>query len=421
MVAEVWMHGMQVGAVAWRKMREVATFEFDPDFLGTGLDIAPLTMPLADARRGKRLFSFPYLPRATFRGLPGLLADQLPDDFGNQVINAWLMRQGRDPAGFGPVERLCYIGSRGMGALEFRPVMDKALSRSARVDLEELIDLSREVMQARDLFATSLASEDAEAMQDILRVGTSAGGAHAKAILAIHPETGAVRSGQIDVPEGFEHWLLKFDGVEGEPGMAGRIEYAYHLMARACGIQMMECRLLEEQGRAHFMTRRFDRPGQGRKVHVQTLCAMGHLDYYQPSAYEQAFLVLRKLRLSAQDAEELYRRMVFNVWARNLDDHTKNFSFVMNHAGEWGLSPAYDLTYVYGPHARRHKLSVNGRRRDIRREDLLALGKEMNVKGRKRIMDEVEEALRCWERFGEEAGLVSKAVSEIGGQLIRKL
>ena len=415
---------MKVGAIAWSKMRDASTFEFDPDFLKAGLDLSPIAIPLADIRRGKRLFSFPHLPKATFRGLPGLLADQLPDDFGNQIINSWLLRQGRDPASFNPVERLCYIGMRGMGALEFLPVMDRTFAGSSRVELARLVELSRDILESRDAFSTSLKDEDADAIQDIMKVGTSAGGAHAKAILAIHPESGEVRSGQIDAPEGFEHWLLKFDGVEGEdgkPGPEGRVEYAYHLMARACGIDMMECRLLEEGGRAHFMTRRYDRPGEGRKVHVQTLCAIAHLDYYQPSSYEQAFLVLRKLRLPATDADELYRRMVFNVCARNLDDHTKNFSFMMDRKGTWRLAPAYDLTFAHGPNVKWHKLSVNGRRRDISEEDMLAIGKEMNVKSRKRIIEEVREGLLGWKGFANEAGLEPKLTDLIAKQLTRKL
>lgn len=418
MVAEVKLFGKKVGAVAWNSRRGFATFEFERSFPRAGLDLAPLTMPLTEVRRGKTLFSFPYLPKATFHGLPGLLADHLPDDFGNQVINSWLASQGRNPASFNPVERLCYIGTRAMGALEFQPVIDRSFSGSNRVNLNELVSLAREVIQSRKDFVTNLKASESEAFQDIIKVGTSAGGAQAKAILAIHPETGEVRSGQIDAPEGFEHWLLKFDGVEERPEPRGRLEFAYFLLAKDCGIEIMPCKLMEENGRAHFMTRRFDRPGEGRKLHLQTLSAMNHLDFYSPSSYEQAFLTLFQLKLPAKQIDAFYRRMVFNIMARNLDDHTKNFSFIMDEEGAWRLAPAYDLTYNYGEYFRRHRLSVNGKYDGIEESDLLAVGTEMNVKSRQDIIDAVRAGMQNWSLHADHAGLTKALTDRIGNTFL---
>jgi serine/threonine-protein kinase HipA len=257
----IW--GRTAGAVAWDDQRGVATFEYEPDFLDSDLDLSPLHMPLAAARRGGARFSFPALPRRTFLGLPGLLADALPDRFGHQLIDAWLVTRGRRPADFSPVERLCYVGNRALGALSFTPALRGTLNTDARVDIAELVSLAREVLLRRADLDTSLAG-GTKAIADILRVGTSAGGARAKAVIAINDATGDVRSGQLEAPPGFAHWLLKFDGVQDRsldnPEGYGRLEYAYHLMAVAAGITMTECRLLEEGGRAHFLTRRFDRP-----------------------------------------------------------------------------------------------------------------------------------------------------------------
>ncbi|MDO9263921.1 MAG: HipA domain-containing protein, partial [Desulfosalsimonadaceae bacterium] len=311
-VASLW--GEPVGAVAWLNDRGYGVFEFYPDFLKKGLDISPLHMGLDAARRGDGIFSFPGLNRETFMGLPGLLADALPDKFGNSIIDAWLTRNGRDIAGFSPVERLCYTGRRAMGALEFAPAVGRELDRPVPVAVAELVDLAQRVMSERMGLNVGLGpseKENAEAVMDILRVGTSAGGARPKAVIAMDGN-GNVMSGQSDVPAGYDYWILKFDGVTdlelGEPKGFGRIEYAYYLMAMDAGIDMMECRLLEENGRAHFMTRRFDRAG-GEKIHLQSLCGLAHYDYNAAGAYgyEQAFAVMRKLRLSKADAIQLYR------------------------------------------------------------------------------------------------------------------
>lgn len=413
MVAEIFIWGKKVGAVSWNELRQHARLEFFPNFEKEGLDLAPINMPLEKIREGKRLFGFPHLSRATFRGLPGLLADSLPDDFGNQVIDAWLAAQGLAPESFSPVDRLCYIGNRGMGALEFRPAKELAFSKSVGVEVSKLVELASSIVSREK--QVQARPEVGESLLDIVRVSSSAGGARAKALLAIDPKTGEVRSGQVDAPEGFEHWLLKFDGVEDQmPRTYGRIEYAYYLMAKACGIEIVESRLMEENGRAHFMTRRFDRPENGRKIHQQTLCALAHLDYYLPSSYERAFQVMRQMRMPVTQAEKLFRRMCFNIMARNLDDHTKNISFLMNEEGNWKLSPAYDLVYAFGPEFKRHKMSVNGKYAGLEKEDLLSLAREMNIKAAKYILEEVSGGIRSWKDCAIQANISPDQIQEIG-------
>lgn len=416
----IW--GRTAGAVAWDSQRGFATFEYDPDFLDSGLDLSPLHLPLSAARRGGGRFSFPALPRVTFLGLPGLLADALPDRFGNSLIDAWLAGQGRSRDDFSPVERLCYVGSRGIGALEFAPSLRAGQDEAVRLDIAELVTLAREVLRERAGLQTSLQSGTG-AIADILRVGTSAGGARAKAVVAINDETGEVRSGQCDAPPGFRHWLLKFDGVQDreldDPEGYGRLEYAYHLMAVAAGVAMAECRLLEEGGRAHFLTRRFDRPEEGGRLHLQTLCGLAHLDYNDAGAhaYEQAFAVARELRLPYPDTAELYRRMVFNVAARNQDDHTKNLAFLMSPAGEWRLAPAYDVIWAYNPDGRwtsRHQMSVNGKRDGITRDDLLAVAHTVGVKKAEGIIDQVRAALAAWPQIAGLAGVPDDMVARVG-------
>ncbi len=421
--AYVNLWGLRVGAVAWDDDRGHAVFEFDPGFLDHGLDLAPLTMPLAEIRRGSKRFAFRNLPRQTYLGLPGMLADALPDRFGNRLIDAWLALQGRSAASFSPVERLCYIGKRAVGALEFEPAVRGPMGESVPVKIGELVGLAQAVVTARSEIHADLAQEPTEALPDIIRVGTSAGGGRPKAVIAYNEATGEIRSGQVDAPPRFEHWLLKFDGVHdatlGDPAGYGRIEYAYHRMAVVAGIMMTECRLLEEEGRAHFMTRRFDRPGAGGKRHMQSLCAIAHFDFNDPGSYsyEQAFQVMRALHLSYADAEQQYRRMVFNVVARNQDDHTKNIAFLMERDHTWRLSPAFDMTYAYNPAGRwtaRHQMSVNGKREGIRRDDLLAVGREMSIKKREAIVNAIVAAVEDWPRFAAEAGVDEAQAASIG-------
>jgi len=421
-VAEVLLWGIRVGAVAWNESANHGVFEFEADFLKQDLDVAPLKMPLSEARNGKRIFQFPSLNPETFQGLPGLLADSLPDKFGNRLIEEWLARQGRTVQSMNPIEKLCYIGSRGMGALEFKPAIASFKEQSETLQVNELVRLASDILHQRNSLETNFTSSNNNGVEDIIRVGTSAGGARAKAIIAYNPQTGDVRSGQAQQSEGYEHWIIKFDGVSndllGDPQGYGRIEYAYHLMAKECGISMTECRLLEEGGRAHFMTKRFDRNGIER-LHMQTLCGIAHFDYNMPSvySYEQAFQVMRQLRLPYPDAEELFRRMVFNVICFNCDDHTKNISFLMNKSGEWKLSPAYDVTYAYNPDNRwlkQHQLSVNGKRENIYRADLLKVATEMNIKKALEIIASVQEAAGKWSEFASTAGIPEGQSAAIG-------
>ena len=414
-VAEVRLWGRAIGAVSWDDERGIANFEYEPSFIPSGRRIAPLTMPLSDG-----IYSFPALPRATFAGLPGLLADSLPDRFGNALIDAWLAGQGRSPGDFDSVERLCYIGTRGMGALEFFPALGPTHRGAAEIDVAALVELASQILTRRaDLSGSFEPPRRSKALQDMLRVGTSAGGARAKAIIAWNPDTGEVRSGQIAAGDGFSHWLLKFDGVSGnrdreleDPQGYGLVEYAYHGMARAAGIHMNECRILRENGRSHFMTRRFDRTDAGRKLHMQSLCAMAHYDYHQPGAYsyEQALRVIDQLELPKEAVEEQFRRMAFNVVARNQDDHVKNIAFLMDRSGRWSLSPAFDVTYSYNPTGRwtgTHQMTLNGKRDGFEVADFVACARNAAMKrGRAaEILREVQDAVSRWREFAEEAGV----------------
>jgi serine/threonine-protein kinase HipA len=397
--------------VAWDEARGIANFEYAPAFVQRGWNLAPLTMPV---RPG--VFSFPSLQQETFHGLPGLLADALPDRYGNRLIDLWLARQGRAPGDFTPVERLCYIGTRGMGALEFKPALGPAPGKSVPIEVEELTELAAEILRHRADWAVSLKGEQAEALTEIIRVGTSAGGNRAKAVIAWNPRTHEVRSGQVAAPPGFEPWILKFDGVNdvtlGDPKGFGRIEYAYHRMAVAAGIAMTDCRLLEESGRAHFMTRRFDRDARGEKMHVQSLCAMGHYDFNAAGeyGYEQAFSVIQQLNLGYDTLREMYRRMVFNVLARDQDDHTRNIAFLMDQTGRWRLTPAFDVIWSYSPRGtwtNRHQMTINGKRDEFRRADLLTIPEQHGIKDAEALLEQVGDAVAGWPRFAKEAGVTS--------------
>ncbi len=420
-IVRLW--GSDVGAISWLAERSYGIFEYDPAFLKKGLDISPIHMSLGAARQGDGIFSFPVLNRETFLGLPGLLADALPDKFGNSIIDAWLACNGRDAADFSPVERLCYTGKRSMGALEFSPPTMKKFNRPVTIEVSELVKLAQKIISQRMALDVTLGdseTENSEAIMDILRVGTSAGGARPKAVIAMN-DNGSVISGQGDAPAGYDYWLLKFDGVTdlelGEPKEFGRIEFAYYLMARAADMVMMECRLLEENGRAHFMTRRFDRL-HGKKIHMQSLCGIAHYDFNMAGAYsyEQAFAVMRKLRLNRADAIQQYRRMLFNVIARNLDDHTKNIAFLMGQNGQWKLSPAFDVTYSHNPAGKwtnQHQMSINGKRDHFTRTDLVTTGESIGIPRPADIINEVIDAVRRWPEFAKNAGLKEETASEI--------
>ena len=405
---------MRIGAVLWDSDRGLASFEFEPSFLNKGLDPAPLAMPIDEARRGSAVFQFPGLARETFYGLPGMLADSLPDKYGNKIIDAWLARQGRTSESFSPVERLCYTGKRGMGALEFSPAIGDGANESVPVEVEELVRLAHLVIHERSQLDTSLNQK--EALTDIIRVGTSAGGARPKAVIALNDKTGKVRSGQVTTPPGFSYWIMKFDGVKdeslGDPAGYGRIEYAYHKMAKQCEIDMTECRLYEEGGRAHFMTKRFDRTDSGNKIHMQSLCALAHFDFNVAGgySYEQAFQVMRQLRLPYSDAEQLFRRMVFNLVARNQDDHPKNIAFLMDKTGTWRLSPAFDMTYAHNPSGKwtdKHQMTV------IKLNAFFFFEDEMNIKKGGLIIDRVVEVFSRWKDFAEDTGVAKNQIEAI--------
>ncbi|MCK5227495.1 MAG: type II toxin-antitoxin system HipA family toxin, partial [Desulfobulbaceae bacterium] len=396
---------------------DAATFQYDPAFVRSGIEIAPLTMPLSN-----RLYSFPALARQTFYGLPGLLADSLPDRFGNAVINAWLASQGRSAESFNAVERLCSMGTRGMGALEYAPAKGPVARKATHIRIDKLVELASEILIHRnDLRAFFGNDSRKDALRDILRVGTSAGGARAKAVVAWNNATSEVRSGQVKADPGFEHWLLKFDGVSGnkdkeleDPKGYGVIEYAYYKMAVDAGITMNECRLLEENGRCHFMTRRFDRSVGGGKLHMQSLGGLAHFDYNMAGAYgyEQALLVIRQLGLPMNAVEEQFRRMVFNIIARNQDDHVKNIAFLMDKAGKWSLAPAFDMIYSFQPTGKwtsSHQMTLNGKSDNFTLEDFRACARAASMKrGRaETIIREVRNVVSRWRDYAEEAGVVS--------------
>lgn len=425
-VAEVMLWGTKIGTVAFDNSNGLGAFEYDLEFLNSGIEVSPIVMPLS-----RRVYTFPELSGQSFHGLPGLLADSLPDKFGNAVINAWLQSQGRSPESFNPVERLCYTGNRGMGALEYIPARGPVVRESEKIEIEKLVQLASDILQSREDMHIAIGEN---AMQEIIRVGSSAGGARAKAVIAWNEETGDIRSGQIEAGKGYGYWLIKFDGVsrngdkEGEDApQYTRIEYAYYLMAKDAGLLMNECRNYEEKGRYHFMTRRFDRDSAtGGKIHMQSLGGIAHFDFNQPGAYsyEQAAQVMRQLKLSNTEISQFYRRMVFNVFARNQDDHVKNISFLMERNGRWHLAPAYDVTYAYNPEGMwtgSHQMTINGKREQISHQDLLASARSMGVKkaNAEQIIEAVKDSLSKWEEFADKANLKESVVQYISGQFVR--
>lgn len=416
---EIW--GRTVGALSYDEDTGLCAFQYDPSWISTAIELSPVKLPLSD-----RVYQFPALSRETYRGLPGAFADSLPDDFGNALVDAWLARAGRDKDSFSGLERLLYSGKRGMGAFEYFPSIDTGLESSEIVELESLVDMAQSVLDQRAELSGTLASgTSSESLYALFQVGTSAGGARPKAVIGINKARTEIRSGQVDLPEGFEHYLLKFDGVAersatketfGDPGGFGRMEHAYYLMAKDAGISMSDCELLMDGPRAHFMTRRFDRVGN-RKMHYQSLCAMDHADYNMPGhySYEQLFSLMRSLRLNRAQALELYRRMVFNIVARNHDDHTKNFGFILNEQRNWELAPAFDMAYSYKPGSKwlnSHQMSLNGKRDDFTRKDLLSPAGKFK-KEANQIIDEVTEIVSQWPKYAKE--------TEVFPDFIRKI
>jgi serine/threonine-protein kinase HipA len=422
-VAAVTLWGRRIAAVSIAEGALYATFQYDPAFVRSGIQVAPVEMRLRT-----QPYRFPGLAQEAFSGLPGLLADSLPDRWGTALVNAWLASQGRERSSFDVVQRLCYVGTRGVGALEFEPAQEPALAGGTDLHVDALVRLASDVLARRAEFVAELSENpDEEAMKAILAVGSSAGGARPKAFIAYNDATGQVRSGQVEVGEGFGHWLLKFDGVSraGDHGLAdpqgwGAVEYAYSKMARAAGIEMMECRLLEENGRRHFMTRRFDRPKEGGKLHMQTVGALEHVSYDEPGtySYEQVLLLIRRLGLGTPVVEQQFRRMVFNVVARNQDDHVKNVAFLMDREGAWWLSPAYDVVWAWkpgNPWLDSHQMSINGKRDGFTVADLRAVAAVAGLpRGRaERILAEVTEVVSGWPLLADEVGIEEEMSEQI--------
>ncbi|MCW8932792.1 MAG: type II toxin-antitoxin system HipA family toxin [Gammaproteobacteria bacterium] len=420
-IAEVRLWDNSIGALAYDDKTKFCTFEYAPDWIEKGVEISPIHMPL-----GKRKYRFMSLSYDTYKGLPAAFADTLPDDFGNALINAWLARNGRDIASFNPLERLLYTGKRGMGALEYTPaIREKSLNTSSTIELNSLLEIAQKVLDERAEFSEKMTPDREEALKTLLQIGTSAGGARPKAVIAVNKKRTILRSGQAKIPNGFEHYILKFDGLIersetqqtfGDPQGYGRMEYAYYLMAKQAKINIMPCELLEDGPRAHFMTKRFDRIAN-QKIHYQSLCAMDHADYKKPGeySYEQVFRVMRSLKLKREEALEMFRRMVFNIVARNQDDHTKNIGFILNTKSRWTLSPAFDIAYSYRADSKwvnSHQLSINGKRDNFTREDLMVVAgtfeKEAN-----QIIEEVIDTVSNWLEFAKTAGVFNQFAKEI--------
>lgn len=420
-VARVNMYGIPVGTFRWDEQYEVARFEYDPNFMERGLEPSPLMMPVREGR----VYSFAGLDRETFKGLPGMLADSLPDTYGRALFDRWLALTGRTSSN--PIETLCFLGKRCMGALEFEPAMDVAYNPNTQFEIDSLVRVASDALAEKSSFGTNLNDDKKAAIAEILRLGTSAGGQRAKAIIAYNKVTGEVRSGQVEAPEGFDYYLIKLDGVSAtvgfkETGNYGRLEYSFCKLAKACGINMTECSLIEENGRAHFLTKRFDRQN-GKKVHMQTLCGIAHFDYrlHRAYSYEQAFYVMRALRLPYSEAQEMFRRLVFNVVVRNQDDHTKNISFLMDESGKWRLSPAYDMGYAYNPKGdwtATHQMSVNGKFDNITREDLLVFARQNNIKDAASIIDGIFDATSNWPAIAVDCGVPHKTAEAIFSNML---
>jgi serine/threonine-protein kinase HipA len=410
---EVRLWDRTVGAVAPLVGKPgIYEFEYHPEFAATGLALSPLMLPLAPRVR----YSFAALDIDTYFGLPGLLADSLPDRFGNALINEYLVRHGIAAEQITTLQRLLYIGKRAMGALEFAPPISDSTGAAVvmPLTLATLVEDARRALQG----------QTSEVMQQIIDVGSSAGGARAKAVVGWNPTTKAVVSGQFELSPGFEHWILKFDVGEdkalGHTQGWGRIEYVHYQMATAAGITMSPCELLEENGRAHFMTRRFDRAGND-KLHLHSLCGIAHLDFNTPAvhSYEQYLRTILDLNLGAKALEQGWLRCVFNVAAVNCDDHTKNLAFLMDAAGRWSLAPAYDMCFAHNPAAdrwtRRHQMLVRGKAWDIGAADLLSLADEFGIKRARVLLKRVVDAVRTWPALATDAGVPSAAITRIAG------
>ena len=415
-IAKVKLYGNDLGTFRWDERYAVAQFEYADSFVGRGIEPAPIMMPVREGR----VYSFGDIGKETFKGLPGMLADSLPDTYGRALFDRWLALTGRQSGN--SIETLCFFGKRCMGALEFEPAMDMPYNSNTRIEIDALVNVASEALAEKKDFGANLSDDKKAAIAEIVRLGTSAGGQRAKAIIAYNKNTGEVRSGQVDAPAGFDYYLIKLDGVTAEAGFRetqnfGRLEYSFYKLVKECGIEMSECSLIEENGRAHFLTKRFDRVN-GEKVHMQTLCAVAHYDYrlLRAYSYEQAFNVMRTLRLPYSQAQEMFRRIVFNVVVRNQDDHTKNISFLMDKNGKWRLSPAYDMGFSYNPDGgwtSQHQMSINGKFDGITRSDLLEIAKRDNIKGAAEIIDQVSTVASGWGSIARECGVPDIMVDTI--------
>lgn len=415
-IAKVKLYGQDLGTFRWNERYAVAQFEYADSFVGRGIEPAPLMMPVREGR----VYSFGDIGRETFKGLPGMLADSLPDTYGRALFDRWLALTGRQSGN--SIETLCFLGKRCMGALEFEPAMDVPYNSNTQIEIDTLVNVASEALAEKKDFGANLSVDKKAAIAEIVRLGTSAGGQRAKAIIAYNKNTGEVLSGQIDTPAGFDYYLIKLDGVSAEAGFRetqnfGRLEYSFYRLVKECGIEMSECSLIEENGRAHFLTKRFDRVN-GEKVHMQTLCAVAHYDYrlLRAYSYEQAFNVMRTLRLPYSQAQEMFRRIVFNVVVRNQDDHTKNISFLMDKNGKWRLSPAYDMGFSYNPDGgwtSQHQMSINGKFDGITRGDLLEIAKRNNIKEAAEIIDQISTAASGWGSIAREYGVPKKMADAV--------
>lgn len=417
--AEVYLWGTRIGIIHQEVTKPYASFEYDTDFLNSGIEVSPLRMPLA-----KNIYEFPALTGEPFYGMPGLVADSLPDKFGNAVIEQWLMSLGKSLSDFTAIDRLCYTGKRGMGALEYVPASTDIKDIDENINVQEMVKFASDVLADRE--GISLKAEDNLTYSQLVQVGSSAGGARAKAIIAWNEETNEVRSGQAQLGTGYDYWLMKFDNVtkNGDHGLEDKpeytlIEYAYYLMAKKAGVTMNECRLYESAGGHHFMTKRFDREN-GRKLHMQSLGALAHISYQEPGicGYELAAMYMKEVGISYKEIEQFYRRMVFNCLAVNQDDHVKNISFLMDRNGKWSLSPAYDITFSYNPTnkwLRAHQMTVNGKTTGMGLSDLLEAGSKMGIKERrsKDIIREVLTSVREFPVFAEQVGIKEKTCEYI--------
>lgn len=417
--AEIYLWGTRIGIIHQDLDRICASFEYDADFLKSGIEVSPLMMPLSNI-----VYEFPSLAGEPFFGMPGLVADSLPDTFGNKVIEQWLTLQGKSITDFTAIDRLCYTGKRGMGALEYVPASSDMGDINEAINVSEMVKFASDILNQRE--TVTLNAQEALSYSQLVQVGSSVGGARAKALIAWNEKTNEIRSGQLNLDKDYDYWLMKFDhvsrngdyGIEDIPEYT-LIEYAYYKMALDAGIEMSECRIYSSEGANHFMTKRFDRV-DGKKIHMQSLGAMTHVSYKEPRvcSYEMAAAYMRKIRLPMKDIEQFFCRMVFNCLAVNQDDHVKNISFLMDRNGKWRLSPAYDLTFSYDATNKwlnAHQMTVNGKKEHVTFSDLLVAGEQMGLKKRKcmDIISKTATVVGDFEKYAMEATIKERTYFEI--------